>query len=410
MRVVAYFLEIEEKTMNIGRSFFSNRFASICRFGMLFLSCGAVVLMEETVMADDAQDGLLVYIGTYTQGESKGIYLTRFNPADGSLRPVTVAAETASPSFLAVHPNGKLLYAIREASENGGAVSSFTMNKQTGELTFLNEQFAGPKGGCHVSVDRTGQCVMVASYSGGFVSCLPILPDGRLGEMSCLIQHSGSSAHPRQQVPHVHGVHMDAANRFLMVPDLGLDKVLIYELDPAAAKLKAHDPAFVKTAPGAGPRHLAFHPNGRFAYVINEIDSTMVALNYDAQRGAFETAQTISTLPADFKGNSITAEVEVHPNGKFLYGSNRGHDSIVAYAIDPSSGKLNVIGFESTQGKAPRHFAIDPTGNYLLAANLDSSDIVVLRIDRETGKLQPTGHSIQVPTPTCVLMLPASSR
>jgi len=230
-----------------------------------------------------------------------------------------------------------------------------------------------------------------------------------VGKHTAFEQHQGSSANPqRQEGPHAHEFVLDADNHFAFSPDLGLDKILIYKYDAAKGTITANDPPYATVAPGSGPRHLSFHPNGRWAYVINEILSTVTAFHYDSKKGALTEFQTVSTLPADFTGESSTAEIEVSPNGKFLYGSNRGHNSIAIFSIDPASGKLTLIGHQSTQGKTPRNFAIDPTGTYLLAANQDSDNVVVFRMDSETGKLTPTGNEIQVSMPVCIAMMPAS--
>ncbi len=356
-------------------------------------------------------DGLLTYIGTYTNGASQGVYLTRFDPARGALRPVTLAAKVANPSFLAIHPSRPLLYAISEleqpAGKDAGTLSAYAIDPKQGKLKLLNRQLSGNKVGCHVIVDRSGRYVLAASYGGGTVTCLPILPDGRLGEATCLVKHHGSSVvSGRQAGPHAHGVAMDPANRFAFVTDLGLDKIMIYRFE-AGGRLTANDPAYFATAPGAGPRHFVFHPNGRYAYVINEINSTITALDYDAGRGTLHELQTISTLRTSFHGDNSTAEIQVHPSGRFLYGSNRGHDSIAIFAVDEATGKLRLVGYESTRGKTPRNFILDPTGRYLLAANQDSDNIVVFRIDSHTGKLSANGSVLAVPAPVCIAMLGA---
>jgi 6-phosphogluconolactonase len=353
---------------------------------------------------------LRVYVGTYTRGESKGIYLCHLDLADGALQPLGLAAEVANPSFLAVHPSRPLLYAVGElsnfAGDRTGAVSAFAIDQRTGKLSLLNQQASEGAGPCHLVVDRTGKWVLVANYSGGSVACLPIQEDGRLGKATSSVQHEGSSVNPRrQQGPHAHSINLDAAGRFAFAADLGLDKILIYRLDTDAGKLLPNDPPWVKVAPGAGPRHFAFHPGGRYAYVINELDSTVTAFRYDAARGALTPQQTISTLPEGFEGENTGAEVQVHPSGRFVYGSNRGDDSIAVFAVDPDTGKLTRLANEPTQGKTPRNFAIDPTGAYLLAANQGSDNIVVFRIDAKTGLLHPTGSSAAVPAPVCVKML-----
>ena len=255
-------------------------------------------------------------------------------------------------------------------------------------------------------VDKTGKDVLVANYDSGSVSVLPIQPDGKLGAATAFVQHQGSSADPqRQEGPHAHSINVDAANRFAFAADLGLDKVLVYRFDPAKGTLIANSPPSVSVKPGAGPRHFAFHPGGHYAFVINEMGSTVTAFSYDPAHGVLKELQTISTLPENFKGENSTAEVQVHPSGKFLYGSNRGHDSIAVFAIDPDKGTLSLVERQSTQGKTPRNFGIDPSGQYLLAANQDSGTVVVFRIDPQTGHLSPTGQVVEVPSPVCVKFL-----
>ena len=310
---------------------------------------------------------LLVYVGTHTRGDSKGIYLGRFNPADGKLQLAGLAAELTNPAFLALHPSRPLLYAVCETShrngKNTGVVAALAINPQTGGLTLLNQQSSRGVDPCHLVVDRSGKFVLVANYVSGSVACLPIQPDGRLGEATSFIQHEGSSINrQRQSGPHAHGIALDVAERFALVADLGLDKIMVYRLDHATGKLTGNSPASVSTAAGAGPRHIAFRPDGRFAYVINELDSTVTAFDYDANRGVLQPLETLSTLPASFHGDNLAAEIAVHPSGKFLYGSNRGHQSIAAFAIDRGTGKLNCLGHEPAHGTSPRNFSIDTIG------------------------------------------------
>src|SRR6266513_3805864 len=319
-----------------------------CAFG-LSLGC---VSQQRAASAESSRNStaFLVYIGTYTGVKSKGIYVSRFDSANGKLGAPELAVETASPSFLALHPNRRFLYAANEIGDfdgkKSGAVSAFVIDSHTGKLTPLNQQPSGGDGPCHLVVDRTGKTVLVANYGGGSVEALPIKPDGSLDSPAIFIQHHGTSADPqRQEGPHAHFIATDAANRFALACDLGLDKVLVYKFDPANSSLVANDPPSVSLAPGSGPRHLAFHPSGRYAYVINEMKCTMTAFSYDPERGELKEVQNLSTLPEgeSVKPNYSTAEVEAHPSGKFLYGSNRGHDSIVLFAIDPSSGKLSHV-------------------------------------------------------------------
>ncbi|MHB8519791.1 MAG: lactonase family protein [Limisphaerales bacterium] len=352
---------------------------------------------------------VFVYIGTYTGAKSKGIYASRLNLATGTLNAPDLVAETASPSYLAIHPNHRFLYAVNEvgqlAGKPGGAVSAFSIDPKTGKLAFLNQQTSGGPGPCHLAVDATGSDVLVANYSGGSVELLPIQRDGSLGKPTAFIQHQGSSVNPqRQEGPHAHCAAFDPANRLAFVCDLGLDKVLAYRFDPHRGTLVPNKPPWTSTTPGSGPRHLAFHPGGEYAYVINEIACTLTAFSYDASRGKLVEQQTLSTLPdgETVKPNYSAAEVQVHPSGRFVYGSNRGQDSIVVYAINRRTGKLTHVENQPTQGRTPRGFGVDPTGTYLLAANQDSDTVVVFRIDQKTGRLQPTGNTVEVGAPVCV--------
>ncbi len=352
----------------------------------------------------------LVYIGAYTSRGAEGIYAYRFDPATGGLSPLGVVARTENPTFLAFAPNAKYLYAANEVAEldgqPGGALSAFAIDPQTGALTFLNRQPSCGTSPCHVAVDQTGQYALVANYSSGSASILPIQDDGRLGEASDTHQHQGPGSDPKRQGgPHAHSVTLDPANRFAFVADLGLDRLMVYQLDLDRGKLRPHDEPWVQTHAGAGPRHFTFHPNGRYADVIDELDSTVIAFAYDAERGTLRTLQTLSTLPEGFEGSNTCADVHVSQSGTFLYGSNRGHDSIAIFTIDPATGTLTAIGHESTQGKTPRNFGLDPSGSFLLAANQDTNNIVSFRVDRETGQLTPTGHETQVPAPVCIKWL-----
>jgi 6-phosphogluconolactonase len=348
-----------------------------------------------------------VYVGTYTRGKSKGIYAWRFRPAKGELAPVGLVAETTNPSWVTVHPNRRFLYAVGESAK-AGTVSAFAIDAATGRLTKLNQASSKGAGPCHLAVDKTGKNVLVANYGSGSVAVLPVREDGGVGEASCFLQHKGSSVNPqRQQGPHAHSVNLDPRERFALVPDLGLDEVLIYRFDAAKGALAPNDPPFAKVAPGAGPRHFAFHPNGRFGYVISEMGSTVTAFAYDGARGSLREIQVVSTLPDNFTGQSSTAEVAVHPNGRFLYGSNRGHDSIAVFAVDPGTGTLTFLDRVSTEGKTPRNFAIDPTGRWLFAANQDSDNIVVFHLDSKTGKLTPAGKTLEVGAPVSLAFVEA---
>jgi 6-phosphogluconolactonase len=352
----------------------------------------------------DANAPQWVYVGTYTGPQSKGIYAMRFDPASGSLSQPQLAAEVESPSFIAIHPTQKFLYAVSEAGgKDGGPVSAYAIDAAAGKLTLLNQQTSGGAGPCYVATDPSGRVALVANYAGGSFESLPIAEDGKLGPPASFIQDRGEVADPKRQGgPHGHSLNPDPAGRFAFGCDLGLDKVFIFRIDPATAKLSENDPAFAKVAPRSGPRHFVFHPSGKFAYVINEIASTVTAFAYDPERGALSEIQTMSTLPADFHGNNSTAEVQVHPSGKFLYGSNRGHNSIAVFAIDEASGKLTASGHQPVEGKTPRNFRPDPSGKYLFVANQDSDNIVLFKIDEQTGGLTPTGTSVSLSKPVCV--------
>lgn len=353
-----------------------------------------------------------VYFGTYTKAKSKGIYRARFDSASGKLSAAEAVAECKDPAFLAAHPSGKFLYAIDESTDPvktpDRGVAAYAIAPRTGALTLLNQQSTGSAGPCHLAVDGEGRCVLVANYSGGSVSVLPLAADGRLGAAGKPAQHTGSSVNPaRQKEPHAHAVMIAPDNRFALSPDLGIDKVMVYRLDAAQAAISPAAPAFAALPPGSGPRHLAFHPSGKYVYVINELLCTMAAFQYDARRGELSALQVVSTLPP---GEAVqpaysTAEVMAHPGGKFLYGSNRGHNSIVVFAIDPATGRLTQVQNQPTQGKTPRHFALDPTGGWLLAENQDSDTVVVLRIDAKTGHLTPTGQSVVVPSPVSAVFV-----
>lgn len=348
-----------------------------------------------------------VYVGCYTGPKSKGIQYFKFDAATGQLSDGTLAAEATHPTWLVVHPSRKYLYALSEVGgARGGGITAYALDAASGRLSQLNTQSSGGNGPCHLAVDRTGQCLLVANYGGGSVAALPIRTDGSLGEAASFIQHQGASVNPqRQKGPHAHSVDVDPANRFVLVCDLGLDKVLTYRLDPARAALTPAEPPHTATAPGAGPRHLAWHPNGRWVYVINELNNTVVQYAYDAQTGALTPRQTVPTLPPEFTGQNTTAEIAVHPSGKFVYGSNRGHDSLVVYAVNAETGALTLVQHHPSGGKTPRHFALDPTGRWVLSGNQTSGNLVVLAVDAATGRLSDTGRSVEVPA-VCVQFVP----
>ena len=375
-----------------------------------------LLLLASARGAEKAPKGeYIAYVGTYTEKTSKGIYAFQFDAATGKLSPLGLAAETTTPSFLAVHPNHRFLYSVNEVNnfngQKSGAVSAFSIDLKTSKLTFLNQVSSHGTGPCHLSLDKTGKNVLVANYDGGSVAVFPVDADGRLREASAAIQHKGSSVNKeRQEGPHAHCIFTSPDNRFALAADLGLDKILVYRFDPTHGTLTPNNPAFGKAPPGAGPRHFAFHPNGRYVYVINEIQCTLSTFAYDAAHGALRLKDTVSTLA---KGTTVTnddstAEIEVHPSGKFVYGSNRGHDSIAVFSVDPAEGTLTQVEFVSTMGKTPRGFGIDPTGSFLIAANQDSDSLVVFRINPDNGRLTPTGQKLEAYTPVSVEFVPVN--
>ena len=379
--------------------------------GTAFLSAD---LFSPAVLGAEPTAGQFVWFGTYTGGpaKSEGIYVSRFDAATGQLTAPVLAAAAKNPSFLALHPTLPVMYAVSEVADaNGkpmGAVLSFTIDEANGTLTAKNHQPSGGKGPCHVSVDRSGRVVLAANYGGGSVICLGVAADGSLepvvsGTPGGFIQHEGKGPNPqRQEGPHGHSINPTADSRFAVACDLGLDKVFINSLDADRATLAPH--GFGSTAAGAGPRHFAFHPTGRFGYSVNELDMTVTAFAFDPQAGTLMALQTLSTLPPDVTDTTgfSTAEIVAHPTGKFLYASNRGHDSIAMYAIDETTGLLTFLGAEPTRGKTPRNFVIDPTGQFLLAGGQNSDTVTVFAIAADTGRLSFTGQSLDVPSPVCI--------
>jgi len=375
-------------------------------------ACLALLAAAGLSASTFAADEFHVYFGTFTRGnppKSKGIYHSRLDAKTGTLSSPTLVMETASPSFLALHPTGKFLYAVGEIP-NGGGVKSFAVDGASGKLTLLNEESSGGSGPTHLAVDASGRALIVANYTSGSVASLPIGEDGRLGPAASFFQHKGSSVNERRQAgPHAHCVNVSPDNRFAVSADLGMDKVLVYKLDAAKATLAVNDPPSVSLAPGSGPRHFAFHPNGRFAYVINEMVCTMTAFTWDSERGALTELHTVSTLPNGVAvgAGMSTAEVFVHPNGRFLYGSNRGHDTIAVYGVG-ADGRLQLIENAPAGVKVPRNFNLDPTGQWLLAAGQNSDDVAVHRVNSTTGRLTASGVKVSVGSPVCVVFLPVN--
>lgn len=353
---------------------------------------------------------LMIYVGGYTDGKSGGIHLFRMDSHSGKVTPAGLGPESVNPSFLAIDPKHRFLYSVNETAEFGGvkngAVSAYAVNPTTGELTLLNEQPSGGASPCYLVVDSEGKHVLVANY-GGSVAVIPIKQDGSLGPATCVVPHHGSSINPgRQEGPHAHSINLDRTGRFAYAADLGLDKILLYRFDPLQGTLTPSDPAEATAIPGSGPRHLVFSQDRKQAYVINELSNTITVYWHDNHTGSLKPIQTVSTVPDDWKGGGTAAEIQLSPDGRFLYGSNRGHDSIVIFQRDGKSGHLSLVGWQPTGGKTPRNFCIDPDGRFLLAANQDSNNIVVFRIDNHTGGLVPTGEIVQVPLPTCIKMMP----
>jgi len=372
---------------------------------VLILICGCASGARPNDVA--APTRFRAYVGTYNGPKSQGIYTFTFNAATGELGPVELAAPAANPSFLALHPDGRHLYAVGEGKK-AGAVSAFAIQAD-GKLTYLNQAATVGAGPCHLTADKTGRMVIAANYGGGSVVAFPVKPDGLVGEHTGFVQHADNSGGATQSQPHAHSVNISPDNRFAFVADLGLNQVLTYKIDPANATFDAHDPAFVKVAPGSGPRHFCFHPNGKFAYVINEIALTVTAFRFDAAHGTLTEIQTLSTLPAaDGPGPKpgwSTAEVVAHPGGKFLYGSNRGHDTIAVFAI-ADDGSLSLVQNALAEVKVPRNFALDPTGQWLFTEGQKSDNIALFRVDAATGKLAFTGKKFEVGSPVCIKFLP----
>jgi 6-phosphogluconolactonase len=378
----------------------------VCVLSLLSLIVPFLHAGKKTAM----RHSYLVYVGTYTGPKSKGIYVFDFDETGAASSP-RLAAETVNPSFLAVDPTKHFLYAVNEMSDydhqKTGAVSSFAIDRNTGALRFLNQVSSKGADPCHVTVDETGKYVLVANYASGTLAVFPRTPDGKLAEASSVVQHTGHGPNPeRQEGPHAHEIVLTKDDRFAIAADLGLDRLLVYRFDSANGKLAPNNPPFADVDPGSGPRHLAFTPDGRFVYVLAEMGSTITAFAFDTTRGNLRKFQTVSSLPSGFKGQNDAAEIAVHPSGKFVYASNRGDNTIVAFAIG-NDGTLSFVERTPTHGKTPRGFAIDPSGSYLLAANQASDNVVVFAIDRSTGHLRPRNKILDVPAPVDVTFVRA---
>lgn len=349
-----------------------------------------------------------LFVGTYTNGNSKGIYILDFDTASGSLNQKNYYEGITNPSFLAINNKRNYLYAISETDNyNGkksGGIFSFKIDYKNRSLLFLNSVSSQGAHPCHLTVDKSDKYILAANYSGGNISVIELNDDGSLGNCRDVVQHSGSSVNKkRQEAPHAHSINLDASNKLAVATDLGLDKLMLYNFDNKTGKLIPANQKFVKAKPGAGPRHFAFHPSGEFAFVINELDCTITTFRFNINTYEFEPVQTISTLPLDYKEENTCAEIHAHPNGKFVYGSNRGHDSIAVFSFNAITEDLSLVQHQSTLGKTPRNFVIDPSGKFLLVANQNSDSIIVFSIDLTSGKLYETGKKIEIPNPVCLL-------
>lgn len=378
-------------------------------FAFLLLS-SAFIAFEFASATPKAPAGShhLAFVGTYTgKTGSKGIYAFDFDSSIGTLSPKGLAAETPSPSWVAIHPSGKFAYAANETGKDS-TVTAFSLDSKTAKLTQLNQMSALGEDPCYLSFDKTGKYLFAANYSSGNVVVFPIFPDGKLGEHTANVKDAGTLGpnKERQEAPHAHWIQVAPNNRFVFVSDLGLDAILVYRFDAAKGTLTPNDPPAGKLAPGSGPRHVAFSPSGKFVYVVSELSNTVTAFSFDSAKGTLHEFQIISTLPKDFSGRNDDAEITVHPNGKWLFASNRGHDTIAVYAVNPSDGSLTSAGEFATGGKEPRHFTIDPTGKFLLAENQNSNSIAVFRIDAATGALTKASQAEDIPSPVCLTFMP----
>lgn len=363
--------------------------------------------MQCIVSCQVTQEKQRMYIGTYTDRGSEGIYSCEFNPETGALSSPELAAATVNPSFITIDPQGKYLYAVNETdtfeTAPVGAISVFEINHKTGKLKFLQKVSSLGAAPCHLSMDKTGKYLLVANYNGGNFAVFPVGEDGLLGKNTAFVQSSGSGPNPgRQTAPHAHFIQVTDDNKYMLVADLGTDKILIYRFEASGGLLSPDTPAYIQSDPGAGPRHLVFSPSGKTIYTLNELTSTVSVFSFNHDSASLVNKQTISALPENFTGDNTTAEIKIDRDGKFLYVSNRGDDSIVLFGIDPESGLLNKIDRTPSGGKTPRNFEIDPSGKWLLAANQNSDNITLLGINPENGRLTPTSTNIKVSSPVCI--------
>jgi 6-phosphogluconolactonase len=377
-------------------------------FRTLLLTALAVAALALLVAPARAADPV-VFVTSFAPGDKGAIQAYEFDPKEGTLKALHKTTGVENPFFLALSPDKKFLYSIH-AKQFGGKenehVAAFKIEGRTGELKFLNRTSAEGTAACYLDVDRTGKTVLVANYTSGSVASLPVKDDGTLGEKVSFFQHKGSSVNPqRQKEPHAHCIVVSPDNKYVFAADLGTDQILCYKLEAASAKLTPNDPPFAQAPAGAGPRHLTFHPNGKRVYVINELLNSVTVFDYDAAAGKLTEKQTIPTLPDDFKGTTHCADLKITPDGKFLYGTNRGHDSIACYSIG-ADGKLALVAIEPSLGKGPQNLALTPDGQWLLCANMPGNNVAVFRIDGKTGKLKAAGDPVKHPSPSCIMLLP----
>jgi 6-phosphogluconolactonase len=382
---------------------------SRCFLFVLLLCVPALFADEKDKKPALAKKDFFAFAGTYTaKTQSKGIYAFRYDATSGKLTAMGLAAETPDPSFVAIHPSGKFLYAVNEGGKSS-FVTSFALDRKTGKLTQLNQVPALGEDPCYIAFDKTGKYILVANYTSGTLAVFPILADGKIGDKTALNQDSGKLGpnKERQEGPHAHWIETSGDNRYALAADLGLDQILIFQFDAAKGTLGPHIPPSAPLKPGSGPRHAIFSPNGKFLFVVSELTSTATSFSYDEKKGDLKQINSVSTLPPEFTGRNDVAEVAVHPSGRFLYVSNRGMDSIAIFGIDPKKGTLAQMGGIPTGGKEPRHFTFDPSGSFLFVENQFSDTIVAFHVDANTGQLTPTGENVTVPSPVCLKFIAA---
>lgn len=366
---------------------------------------GRALLLALVLAAPALCEDTFVYFGSHREGPKIGFSVAHFDTDTGKLTTPVFLEPAVAPAYFIIHPDGKHLYTCN--SDPGSDVSAYAIDPATAKLTLLNKKPSGGGDPSYVSLDNTNHYLMVANYLNGNFAIFALAPDGSIGERTAFVQHTGHGVDPKRQThAFAHSIRVDPTNRFVLVADLGLDKLFVYRFDVKTGAVQPNDPPFASVKPGSGARHTLFHPNGRFVYLNNEMASTIIRFGWDSARGALTEFETVSTLPADFKGNSADSEMQLHPNGKFLYASNRGHDSLAVFSVDAQTGRLTLVEHAPTQGKTPRNFAFDPTGKWIIVTNHDSDNAVVFRVDPNTGRLTQTGQPISIPYPFCERFLP----